>query len=77
MLHGVKAIWLEVETVPLYWGQPLKADVERYLRARRFTKWKDTVDRISGDQLWVASTDSPEWPRRFASRIAGLRRGLR
>ena len=53
MLEEVAAIWLEVEAVPLYRDQPLKGDVERYLRARGFAVAKDTVGDISGDQLWV------------------------
>jgi FkbM family methyltransferase len=55
LIHEVTAIWLEVEAVPLYLGQPLKGDVERYLRARGFDLTKDTVDDISGDQLWTAT----------------------
>lgn len=52
-LTRVTGIWLEVEAVPLYRGQPLKSDVEEYLEARGFTKVKDTVGDISGDQLWI------------------------
>ena len=53
LLERVTAIWLEVEAVPLYRDQPLKDDVAQYLRARGFEMLKDTVDDISGDQLWV------------------------
>jgi FkbM family methyltransferase len=53
LLEGVTAIWLEVEAVPLYLDQPLKDDIEGYLRARGFEMMMDTVDDISGDQLWV------------------------
>jgi 2-O-methyltransferase len=49
----VAAIWLEVEAVPLYRDQPLKSDVADYLCARGFEIEKDTVNDISGDQLWV------------------------
>jgi FkbM family methyltransferase len=52
-LSEVTAIWLEVEAVPLYRGQPLKGDVEEFLGARDFRKLKDTVGRVSGDQLWI------------------------
>jgi len=60
LLQGVVAIWLEVEAVPLYRDQPLKDDVEQYLRARGFEVSKDTVDEISGDQLWVQEQARPE-----------------
>jgi FkbM family methyltransferase len=56
LLEGVIAIWLEVATVPMYLGQPLRGDVEGYLRAHGFHLSMDTVDDVSGDQLWVHET---------------------
>jgi FkbM family methyltransferase len=53
LILQVTGIWLEVEAVPLYVGQPLKDEVEQYLVARGFSLVKDTVDGISGDQLWM------------------------
>ena len=53
MIEKVKLIWLEVENVSLYKNQPLKSDVEHYLKEKGFTKIKDTVNQIAGDQLWI------------------------
>jgi FkbM family methyltransferase len=78
LLQGVVAIWLEVEAVPLYRDQPLKGDVERYLRARGFDLSKDTVGEISGDQLWVREQARPEVEAsRFYQAAEQLRRVAR
>lgn len=53
MVDSIKAIWLEVESVELYENQPLKNDIEKFMRKHGFMKIKDTVDDISGDQLYV------------------------
>jgi FkbM family methyltransferase len=53
LIKKIKMIWLEVENVSLYKDQPLKKDVESFMMLNGFTKIKDTVDYISGDQLWV------------------------
>jgi FkbM family methyltransferase len=53
LLASVRVIWMEVEAIPLYAGQPLKADVERFMDAQGFRKIKDTVDAVAGDQLYV------------------------
>jgi FkbM family methyltransferase len=75
LLQGVVAIWLEVEAVPLYRDQPLKGDVEQYLRARGFDVSKDTVGDISGDQLWVQEQARPATaPSAFARATTRLRR---
>jgi FkbM family methyltransferase len=52
-INKIKMIWLEVEKIELYKNQPLKNDVENFLMKNGFTKIKDTVNHISGDQLWV------------------------
>ncbi|MBI2781894.1 MAG: FkbM family methyltransferase [Chloroflexi bacterium] len=52
-IREVRAIWLEVEAVPLYVGQPLKDEVANYLASHGFILSRDTVDEVSGDQLWV------------------------
>jgi FkbM family methyltransferase len=51
VLDAVKMIWCEVATVSLYDGQPLKAEVEKYLSFKGFKKTKDTSHKF-GDQLW-------------------------
>lgn len=53
MLKNVTAIWLEVEAVELYKNQPLKRDVEKFMKRRGFVKYLDTVDTVAGDQLYV------------------------
>jgi FkbM family methyltransferase len=55
LLSDVTAIWLEVEAVPLYRGQPLAPEVEIFMQRHGFWKRKDTVDDVSGDQLWLRS----------------------
>ncbi len=53
LLLDLRAIWLEVEAVPLYRDQPLARDIERYLSHCGLHKAKDTVGEMSGDQLWI------------------------
>jgi FkbM family methyltransferase len=52
-ISRIKMIWMEVENIPLYKDQPLKTEVELYMHRNGFTKIKDTVNHISGDQLYV------------------------
>ena len=52
-LDTVSAVWMEVEAVPLYSGQPLQADIESFMTERGFIKVKDTVDDVSGDHLYI------------------------
>lgn len=49
---GVKLIWLEVERVELFEGQPLAEEVATYLAGRGFTLEYDGVAGHSGNQLW-------------------------
>lgn len=51
-LERIGAIWMEVEAVPLYQGQPLEDDVERFMAGYGFRQMLDTVDSIAGDQLY-------------------------
>jgi len=53
MLHKTKCIWLEVEKVELYRGQPLQADIEEFLTGKGFTKVLDDGREYDGDQLYV------------------------
>jgi FkbM family methyltransferase len=48
----IKNIWLEVEAVPLYQGQPVKKDIEKYFKSRGYIKLIDTVNNVDGDQFW-------------------------
>lgn len=63
LLGSVKAVWMEVEAVPLYRGQPLQRDVETFMKARGFVKVKDTVDTIAGDQLYIRPAFFGRWQR--------------
>jgi FkbM family methyltransferase len=49
----IKMIWMEVENIELYKNQPLKDEVEKFMKTSGFTKIKDNVSHIAGDQLWV------------------------
>jgi len=53
LLDSVRVIWTEVEAKPLYQDQPLKGEVERFMRSRGFEKRLDTVGNVCGDQLYV------------------------
>lgn len=56
-LKNIRAVWMEVESVELYKNQPLKKDVEIFMQKNGFYKLKDTVDSVSGDQLFVRHKD--------------------
>jgi FkbM family methyltransferase len=52
-LQYINMIWLEVEAVELYKGQPLKKDIENFMEANGFIKLEDTVYTTAGDQFWA------------------------
>jgi len=52
-LNKIKLIWMEVEAVELYKGQPLKTEVETFMKANNFVNVLDTVSKVAGDQLYV------------------------
>jgi hypothetical protein len=54
-MQQIKLIWLEVEAIELYKGQPVKSDVEDFMSNNGFQILKDTVGRVSGDQLYINS----------------------
>jgi FkbM family methyltransferase len=54
-LKQIKTIWLEVEAVELYKNQPLKKDVEEFMKKNNFIQILDTTDAVSGDQLYLNS----------------------
>ena len=55
-IRSIKAIWLEVENVSMYKGQPLKKDIERFMKESNFIKIIDTAFGDSGDQLYYNSS---------------------
>lgn len=52
-LNTIKAIWLEVEVVELYKGQPLKKDIEQFFEQTGFVKLIEKFSNATGDQFWV------------------------
>lgn len=53
-LLDARAIWLEVANVPMYAGQPLRADVVRFMENAGYRLMLDTaMYDIAGDQLWT------------------------
>ncbi|GDX62471.1 hypothetical protein LBMAG34_0050 [Candidatus Saccharibacteria bacterium] len=54
-LYRTKAIWLEVENLELYKNQPLKKEIEKYMKNNGFYLVKSTVDNVAGDQLYINS----------------------
>lgn len=53
LMDAIENVWLEVETVSLYKDQPVKKDIERFMKSKGFVKVFDTVFGISGDQFWM------------------------
>jgi len=52
MLNMTKFIWLEVSNVTLYKDQPLRNDIETYLRESGYRCIVNNTDGIYGDQLY-------------------------
>jgi len=46
-INVIKNIWLEVESIPLYEGQPVKKDVESFMSNLGYVKLIDTVDEVA------------------------------
>ncbi len=55
IIKHIGIIWMEVEAIELYENQPLKAEVETFMKKSGFVKITDTVGDVSGDQLYVNS----------------------
>ena len=49
----IKAIFLEVEAVELYTNQPVKYDIELFMKQNKFVNIFNSVNQIDGDQLYV------------------------
>jgi hypothetical protein len=52
-MKNIKAVWMEVEVVELYKGQPLKNDIEQFMNKNDFVCIKSDIDHVSGDQLYL------------------------
>lgn len=53
LLNSCRMIWLEVEAIELYTSQPLRDEVELFMKDHGFSCIKSTVGEVSGDQLYV------------------------
>jgi FkbM family methyltransferase len=79
-LNFIKAIWMEVSTVPLYKGQPLAENIEKFMGDNGFIMVKDCLYGISGDRLYVSKQFFPDHQKLFpvwTRRKTFLRRILR
>jgi FkbM family methyltransferase len=52
-IADIAAVWLEVEAVELYLDQPLRPEVEAFMKTAGFRLLLDTVGDVSGDQLYI------------------------
>ncbi|MFN3299531.1 MAG: FkbM family methyltransferase [Sediminibacterium sp.] len=53
-INKLKVLWIEVENIELYKGQPLKNDLHRFLKHNNFQLIKDTsIQKIAGDCLYI------------------------
>lgn len=52
-INIIKAIWLEVADVELYKGQPLRSDVEIFMKANGFYLIQSKMQGTSGDQFYL------------------------
>ena len=52
-LKNIKAIWLEVEEIPYYKNQPLKKEIETFMKSNKFIKIKEKLTNLTGDQLYI------------------------
>jgi FkbM family methyltransferase len=59
LLQSVRAVWLEVEAVELYAGQPLAPDVDVFMEANGFVLLIDTVEAVSGDRFYTRREWAP------------------
>jgi 2-O-methyltransferase len=53
LLQSIRAVWLEVEAVELYAGQPLAPEVDAFMKASGFVLLIDAVEGVSGDRFYV------------------------
>jgi FkbM family methyltransferase len=53
MINKISAIWLEVENVALYKDQPLRKNVEVFMKENNFVLIKFRTGGFSGDQFYI------------------------
>ena len=66
-LQRIGLLWLEVASLPLYAGQPLRADVEAFMSDAGFVRVFETVRSRDGEQLY---RHRDLRPRTLAQRLA-------
>jgi FkbM family methyltransferase len=52
-INKIKSIWLEVTDVELYKGQPLRVDIENFMKANGFSLVKSEIEGQVGDQFYL------------------------
>ena len=52
-IKKIKAIWLEVSDVELYNSQPLRIDIEKFMKINGFYLVKSQIESSFGDQFYV------------------------
>ena len=52
-LKNMKAIWLEVSNIELYKNQPLRCDIELFMKENNFELVKSEMQDQTGDQLYL------------------------
>lgn len=52
-IENIKIIYTEVEAVDLYKNQPLKQEIELFMKSKGFYLYFDKVGKITGDQFYV------------------------
>jgi FkbM family methyltransferase len=55
-LENIKAIWLEVADVELYKGEPLRTEIEGFMKSNGFYLIKSKMQGSSGDQFYLNSS---------------------
>lgn len=53
LLSDIKAIWMEVSIVSLYKEQPLKNEVEEFMKKNGFCLYLNAVNGTTGDQMYL------------------------
>lgn len=53
LIRNIKVVWLEVSNITLYQNQPLKSEVERFMKQNGFCLFENAIDGSSGDQMYI------------------------
>ena len=72
LISSIDIIWLEVSSVDIYKNQPLKKEVNQYMKRHGFKKILDIGNHITGDELWMKSTFYEQLPSKVKGSIRPL-----